>query len=689
MIEPDPCPRQEKVRRDGPALLSLSSLDRHQALCYRIGMASIVIGTAGHIDHGKSALVRALTGIDPDRLPEEKQRGITIDLGFADLDLAPDLHAAIVDVPGHERFVKNMVAGTGGIDVCLLVVAGDEGVMPQTREHVDICRLLGIRHGVVAITKSDLAPDPAWREEVQADIDRELGGTFLDQSPRLWVSSRTGQGLPELKDALVEAGRRVSGRSEDAAPFMPIDRIFSAQGFGTVVTGTLMAGRLRPDDDVDVVPDPGGKLRAVKIRALQSHGRERSEVAAGQRAAVNLSGVAREELSRGQVLCRAGFEPTRSFDARVELVAGAEPRPARFAAILYAGTARSEARIRLWGAERLAFGSPAFARVVLREPMALAGGQRFILRGFSPIPGRGTTIGGGRVLDAHPPRRRVRELAERLHRLDRLAGDSLPERLLALLDGRELNETGADRLALETLEGLGAIRAALAQLAAAGRLLWTDPGSERAVSGAARDAALDRTRRRLQRFHQENPLLPGMPAEALRQHLRLDLAPRVFRALLDDFRRRGELEILADTVRLAGHRVQLSDERSSRGAELAKLFDQAGLAPPGLEEAAQRLSCGVGEARELVSHLQRSGRLVRVASDMYFSASAIEELRARLLRHLESQGGITTQEWKAMVGQSRKFAIPLAEFFDREKITLRVGDRRVLRSASPGRGERT
>ncbi len=652
-------------------------------------MRSIVIGTAGHIDHGKSALVRALTGVDPDRLPEEKQRGITIDLGFADLSLAPDLHAAIVDVPGHERFVKNMVAGTGGIDLCLLVVAADEGVMPQTREHVDICRLLGIRRGVIALTKIDLTPDPAWQEEVLADLGRELAGTFFEASPRVRVSSRTGQGLAELRQLLLEAGREVPPRNASAPPFLPIDRIFSAQGFGTVVTGTLLTGQLRADDAVDIVPDPGGKLRKVKIRALQSHGREQPEALAGQRVAVNLSGVAREELSRGQTLCAVGFEPSRDFESRLELVAGAEPRPARFSAILYAGTAKSEVRVRLWGAERLSPNEAAFARIHAREPLALFAGQRFILRGFAPIPGRGTTIGGGRVLDPHPPRRRTREVQARLERLRRLDTGSLAERLSVLLDGRELAGAGAAELALETGEGLSEVQAALEQIAAGDGLIRTHPEHQRAVGAGARALALERARRILERFHRENPLLPGMPAEALRQRLQPELSPRVFRALLDDFCRRGALAVTADTVRLSSHRVQLSGQRAGQSEKLAALFDQAGLAPPRPEEAAQRLSCGVKEVHELLSHLARSGRLIRVSAELFFSAPAIEELRARLRQHLASRGAITTQEWKGLVGQSRKFAIPLAEYFDREKMTLRVGDRRVPRAADPGRGEET
>ncbi|NMB76679.1 MAG: selenocysteine-specific translation elongation factor [Myxococcales bacterium] len=650
-------------------------------------MRSIVIGTAGHIDHGKSALVRALTGVDPDRLPEEKKRGITIDLGFAELALAPDLHAAIVDVPGHERFVKNMVAGTGGIDLCLLVVAADEGVMPQTREHVDICHLLGIRRGVVALTKIDLTPDPAWQEEVLADLGRELAGTFLEASPKVRVSSRTGQGLAELKRLLLEAGRDVPPRNFSAPPFLPIDRIFSAQGFGTVVTGTLLTGQLRSDGMVDIVPDPGGKLRKVKIRALQSHGREQPEAFAGQRVAVNLSGVAQEELSRGQVICQPGFQPSRDFESRLELVAGAEARPARFSAILYAGTAKSEVRVRLWGAERLSPGEAAFARIHAQEPLALFAGQRFILRGFAPIPGRGTTIGGGRVLDPHPPRRRTREAQVRLERLRRLDRGTLAERVSILLDGRELAGASAAELALETGAGPSEIQAALEQIAGEGGLLWTDPERQRAIGAGARAQALERAHRTLERFHQENPLLPGMPTEALRQRLQPELSPRVFRALLDDFCRRGALAAEADAVRLSTHRVRLSGQRASQSEELAALFDQAGLAPPRPEEAAQRLSCGVKEVTELLSHLVRSRRLIRVSAELFFSAPAIEDLRARLRQHLEQRGAITTQEWKGLVGTSRKFAIPLAEYFDREKVTLRVGDRRVPRTAGAGRGE--
>ncbi len=650
-------------------------------------MRTLVIGTAGHIDHGKSALIRAMTGTDPDRLAEEKQRGITIDLGFAQLALSADLQAGMVDVPGHERFVKNMVAGTGGIDLVLMVVAADEGVMPQTREHLDICGLLGIEHGVVALTKIDLVDESEWIDLVTEDIRDELAGTFLAEAPIVPVSARSGQGLEALRNELIRAADAIEPRSSGGPAMLAIDRAFSMRGFGSVVTGTLISGQLEIDDAIDVVPDASGKLTGLKVRGLQSHNQSLERATAGQRLAVNVSGVDKSSLHRGQVLVHSGsLQAGSELEAVLELLPGAKPLKSRKRLLFHTGTHKVSAAMRLVGRQQLEPGGRCYVRALCEEPVATLPGQHFILRGFAPIAQRGTTIGGGRILAVLPSRRSRRQLAQWLAEFEVLDTGTLAERLAVQLDRAGSRGLNVAEMAMHTGAGPRQVRRELERMLAARRVFKYDREGDRHVSAAEMERLAERARDRLAAFHRANPLLPGMPAEQLRGSLDAPVGPKLFRLLLAELERAGQARAEADRVRLAEHEVRLGAADAQLEQQLIGLFREAGLTPPRLAEAAARLDRPADAVESLLHHLSRTGVLTHLTGDLYIHNAPLRELEQQLVTHLEQNESIDTQTFKKMVGASRKHVIPLAEYFDRQKVTMRIGDRRVLRGQGRSAG---
>ncbi|MCS7041509.1 MAG: selenocysteine-specific translation elongation factor [Bryobacteraceae bacterium] len=615
-------------------------------------MKNIIVGTAGHIDHGKTALVRALTGIDTDRLEEEKRRGISIDLGFAHLE-AGGVRFGFVDVPGHERFVKNMLAGVGGIDLVLLVVAADEGVKPQTREHFEICRLLGIRHGMIVLTKKDLA-DEQMLELARLEAAELARGSFLEGAPAVAVSAVTGDGLAELRERLVELARRVEERNADGIPRLPIDRSFALHGFGTVVTGTLAEGRLRAGEEVEV--QPGG--RRLRIRGLQVHGESVPEAVAGQRTAVNLAGAEAGELRRGMTLTRPGvWEAAGVLDARVELLRSSPPLKHGAPVHFHAWTAETEAEVRLFAAGApLEAGSSGYARLLLREPVLLKPGDRFILRRFSPVE----TIGGGVVIDPQPPLRLKKALvAARLAELER----GPVERRLALWAAEE--PMGAVGVRLAARAGLAPER--LPELAARAGLLALRGEPARLVSRERVAEEADRLRRRLEEFHQAHPLLPGMPRAAAG----LDAA--WLEAVLE-----ADSSIVAEgeLLRLRPFTPQRKTEEAVAEQRMEEIFRQAGLAVPPVEEALAKSGVDPARARTLLQLMIRDGRLVRVSPELIFHRQAIEELKTLLRQKKGQRFGVA--EFKDWTGISRKYAIPLLEFLDRERVTRREGNSRLI-----------
>ena len=643
-------------------------------------MRHVVVGTAGHIDHGKTSLVKALTGTDTDRLPEEKARGITIDLGFAFLEEAGDLVIEIVDVPGHERFVRNMLAGAGGIDLALLVVAADEGVMPQTREHLAICQILRIKSGLVVLSKADLA-EPDWIDLVRDDVRREVADTFLAGCPIVPVSVKTGAGLPELRAALAELGRAVPPKDPDRTARLPIDRVFTVKGFGTVVTGTLVAGRLAIDEKVEVYP------RGVqsKVRGLQVHGHAVERATAGQRTAVNLQGVERAAIERGDVLAPAGtLVPTLLLDGTLELLEDA-PRPikTRDRIRFHAGTQEVMARVLPVGRAELEPGQACHARFRLESPLVALPGDRFVARSYSPI----VTIGGGTILDIAPPRfkRKGPALAEHLA----LLATGEPSQVLE----EHLKQAGvagvrAVDLRARTPFGPQQLRDLLDGLQRAGRIVAVD--REWYLHRDASDRLRSQTLALLEAFHGENPLRGGISREELRSRVG-HAQERVFAQLLGALEAEGVVRSERDQVRLASHAIRLSPEQDRVVKGLEADFRSAGAAPPSPEEALARYGVKGNERHDLFQVLVADRTLVRVKESLFFHADALRSVQEQLVALLRAKKEIGPADFKDLFGVSRKFAIPLMEYFDAQRVTVRVGERRVLREGygrvdNPGSG---
>ena len=612
-------------------------------------MINIIVGTAGHIDHGKTTLVRALTGIDTDRLEEEKRRGISIDLGFAHLTHG-GVRFGFVDVPGHERFIKNMLAGAGGIDMVMLVIGADESIKPQTREHFEICRLLGVRHGLIALTKADIV-DPELVELVKLETADFVAGSFLEGAPVIAVSGVTGLGLPELRDALATIAATVEGRSASGPCRLPIDRSFTLHGFGTVVTGTLIAGVLKPEDEVELHPTG----RRLRVRGVQVHGGLVPKAVAGQRTAINLAAIEATEITRGMTLTPPGlFAPTRVVDCAFDLLHSAIPLKHRAPIHFHSGTAEVEAQVRmLRGTEPLQPGARGYLRLYLKEPLLLLPGDRFIARMFSPV----VTIGGGVVLD-NAPNLRLRKPAV-LEQLPLLDNAPLARRLALFAAESEAGAT-IEILTARTGCAAGPILAAAPE---AGLVLLKD----RLVPRASIEGAIVQLRETLAAFHKQNPLLPGMPrASCSIPAFLLEAALAAGKDLVAE----GEL------LRLASHRLQLKAEEDEATARMEALFRDGGLAVPALNEVLAQSGLDANRSRNLLQLLLREGRLVRVSPELIFHREAINRLRELLAVHKGERFAVP--EFKEWTGISRKFAIPLLEFLDRERVTRRENERRLV-----------
>jgi selenocysteine-specific elongation factor len=630
-------------------------------------MKSIIVGTAGHIDHGKTALVKALTGIDADRLQEEKRRGITIDLGFAHMDLpAPageTLRLGFVDVPGHERFVRNMLAGVGGIDLVLLVIAADEAIKPQTREHFDILQLLGVRRGITVLTKSD-SVDSETLDVVRLEVEEFLRGTFLDKpNSIISVSSLTGSGLEELKRAMVAAAQEVQSRDSHAIARLPIDRVFTMKGFGTVVTGTLVEGTICREDELEVFPTG----RRVRVRGVQVHGEIAEKAVAGQRTALNLAGVSTEDLSRGMTLVPpATLEKTRKADVSLRLLASAaRPLKNRAPLHLHSYTMETVAEVILAGTKQIAPGEQSFARLKLPEPALLLPGDRFILRLFSPV----VTIGGGVVLDAAP----IPRMPGQVEFARILASGSAEAILRARIARRGHNGIAVSRLIAETGWTKIFIEAQLADALNEGRILRTEDllidapaafGLQLFMMSAVED------------FEKKNPLVAGIAKEQLRDQIAASI--EVFDAALATLVRDKKIEVLGDLVRLPGHGVVMKDEEAESKKKIESAFMTAGLNVPALHEVLAGLKIDKARAQKIVTLLLRDKALIKISDELVFHRSALEELRRQVAAYKIKSVTIDVGKFKELTGVSRKYAIPLLEFLDRERVTKRVGDSRQI-----------
>lgn len=652
----------------------------------------VVVGTAGHIDHGKSALVEALTGTDPDRLKEEKSRGITIDLGFASLEEG-DTQLSFVDVPGHERFVKNMLAGASGVDGVLLVIAADESVMPQTREHFDICRLLGVSGGVIALTKTDLV-DAETVELVAMETAELVSGSFLEDAPVIPVSARTGEGLASLRDALFGMASQADPRSTDGAVRFPIDRAFSVKGFGTVVTGTLAAGRMTTDTVLEVLPTGEN----IKVRGLQVHGVSREVAVAGQRVAANLSGIEVSSIRRGDTVVTPGrFEATRRLDTVLALLPGSRPLKHGARVRFHQGTSEVLGRVAVGpildgpgtvagsddGAAEpedapgdLNPGGQAFARLRLETPAVLTRGDRFILRAYSPP----VTIAGGRVIDPAPPRGGMRTAAGR-RRLERLrvgldAGPSGEDEAVTVLVG-ERGVSGLPVSELLTRAGLPtrAADALIERLESAGTIRRIGGV---VVEAASLEAVAERLLTMVTAFHSAQPLSEGVPREEVRERLFRQADGAVFEAVLEDLVTAGRL-VARGRLALTTHHVTLSPEETRISEAALALFTDAALSPPMVAVVPEQIGCAPDAFDRVLRFMVRAGTVHRVGT-LVFEASALDGLKedVRRLGTPDAPARIDVGMFKERYGVSRKFAIPLLEYLDRERVTRRVGQHRIV-----------
>ncbi|HLY22974.1 MAG TPA: selenocysteine-specific translation elongation factor [bacterium] len=632
-----------------------------------------VIGTAGHIDHGKSALVTALTGIDPDRLEEEKRRGMTIDLGFAHLDLPGGRRVGVVDVPGHERLVKNMLAGAAGLDLVLLVIAADEGVMPQTREHLDILRFLHVRRGLVVLNKMDLATEPDWLALVEDDVRALCAGTFLEGAPVLRVSARTGAGLPELVTAIGRALEEAPRRDLAAPARLPVDRSFTMEGFGTVVTGTLWSGRIRAGDALELLPG----RRVVRVRGVQSHGAAVAEAAAGQRVALNLAGVGKDEVGRGDVLATPGtIAPAHVIDARLRLLGDAPPLRDRGRVRMYIAADEVIGRVRLPDRAHLAPGESAVAQIVLERPAVALRGDPFVLRRYSPM----TTIGGGEVIAA--PAALRRRGAAAAAEIEALETSGLDVRILGAIRAAGAAGTSLDALAPLLGEGRERVAAEADALTSGGRVLaMRGRLFAAAVAAGVRDAIL----RTLAAGHEEAPWRVGVPREELKARAFAGGDDRLYGHVFDALAESGEVELAGGHARVRGFvpRRSAADEAAARAIEDA--YREGRYAPPDRADALARTTDRVAAERMLVALLDE-GVLVDAGAGVVFHRDALADVEARVRAHLERHGEITVASLRDLLGNSRKFTLVLLEYFDARHVTRRVGDKRVPARVTRGAG---
>ncbi len=632
-------------------------------------MKSFIIGTAGHIDHGKTELIKALTGTDTDRLKEEKERGISIELGFADLVLPGGVTAGVVDVPGHEHFVKNMLAGATGFDLVLLVVAADDGVMPQTVEHLAIVDLLGVERGVVVVTKADLV-DEDMLELAREDVREALAGTALEGAEVVVTSSRTGQGLDELRKAILRAAEEVRER-DSRGPFrLPVDRVFTIKGIGTVVTGTLWEGSVA--DGEEAVIQPGG--RKVRVRNVQVHGEDVERAYAGQRVALNLPGISRQEVGRGDVIGTPGYlHPTMMLDARLELIAEA-PRALKNRARVrfHHGTREVMARvILLGGREELRPGESAYVQFRLESPVTSIYRDRYIVRSYSPT----TTIGGGIILDSHPRKHRHHQESV-LGALERRERGAAPDLVLLAVEEKGL-PLSFDDLLFRTELPRSELRAALEGLLASGELAVVTGDEPRYITPSLLSTFLERLSSLTAEMHAAAPLKAGIEKEALRQRLDPGMGTDIYEALLRGAVSAGILEVEKGRVRVKGKGRDLSEETRRRQEEILAAIRAGGFSPPLFKELMEIFGLDRNTLRDLLGILLEAGEVEQVNPDFFLASGKLAEAEERIRAHLSDHGRLGVADLREMLGASRKYAIPLLEYFDRKRVTRREGDFRL------------
>ena len=633
-------------------------------------MKQIILGTAGHIDHGKTSLIKALTGIETDRLKEEKQRGITIELGFAHLNLPGGQVLGIVDVPGHEKFVKNMVAGATGIDIVALVIAADEGVMPQTKEHLEICQLLKIQHGLVVLTKIDMV-ESDWLELVKEDVSEYLAETFLADAPMVEVSSVTGQGMEDLTDVLDKLAQEVPEKEIGHIFRVPVDRVFTMKGFGTVITGTGISGKIRIGDEITIYPQGV----STRIRGLQVHNKEENEVSAGLRTAVNLQGIEKAVIRRGDVLAtKDSLRPTYMVDVDLDLLASAPRKLKNRARVrFHSGTSEIMARVVLLDRDEMKPGESCFAQIRLDEPTAVLRGDRYVLRSYSPV----RTIGGGEVLNALPGRKKKRFSDAVLAEMKSLQSGELNELIELFVSIGRFKGVEQRELPFLVNTGKKKLDEVLKKLMAQKKLSQYDKERGALIHADFLQKARGEIIDTLSKYHKDYPLKTGFLKEELRSRTTGSSIQKLFNHLINLLLQEGVIVQEKELVRLKEHQVTLAQDQEEIRQKLEEIYSKSRLQPPYVKEWKNEFPGDSGP--EVLEVMAKEGVLLKVAEELYFHRDAIEELEGRLVDFLKENGEITTPQFKDLTGASRKYAIPLIEYYDRNQVTVRVGDSRVLR----------
>lgn len=640
-------------------------------------MREIVLGTAGHVDHGKTSFIRALTGIETDRLKEEKKRGITIELGFAYLDLPCGHRLGIVDVPGHEKFVKNMVAGVTGMDLVAFIIAADEGIMPQTEEHFEICRLLGMKQGIIVITKKDMV-DEEWLEMVTEEVREYCEGSFLEEAPLVHVSSISGEGIDEVRD-LLDTFVAAQQFKEVHGPFrLPVDRIFAMKGFGSVITGTSMSGRVGIGDELCFYPTD----MVAKVRGIQVHSNAVETVEAGHRTAINLQGVDTAAVSRGMVAATPGsLLPGFMLDCDFfYLASNTKALKHRARVRVHLGTAEIMGRISLLDRDILQPGETAGVQILLEEAVAVWPGDRYVVRSYSPV----ATIGGGAILGNMPPRKRKR-LKERDRQENEkifqiLFDDNVEEKILLFLRERGTAGLTFDELAVR----LGTFGKQLKKIISAPlssrKIVVVDSSTQRYLSKSVSDAIEESLLAILEKFHKQNPLQVGLSKEELRSGSGRNVDQKVFHFCLSDLQKKGLVVQEESAVRLASHQVALQADEKKLQKDLQKWYRDKGLTAPTMRESMDEFSDYPDTlVKEVFALLLREEKLVKVSETLYYDSEVIAGLKDKVRAFIEKEGEIDAPRFKNLTGLTRKFSIPLLEYFDRVKLTIRVGDIRILR----------
>ena len=634
-------------------------------------MKQIILGTAGHIDHGKTSLIKAITGTDTDRLKEEKERGITIELGFASLDLPSGKHLGIVDVPGHEKFVKNMVAGATGIDIVMMVIAADEGVMPQTREHMEICTLLGIRHGLIAMTKTDMV-DEEWMELALEDIREFSQGTFLADSPILPVSSVSGQGLPELLNALDEIAGKIPSQRPSNLFRLPIDRVFTMKGFGTVITGSLVSGKIGVGETIMIYPSG----ITSKVRGIQVHNRSADTAESGMRTAINFQGLDKAAVNRGEVLSTPGsLVPSYMVDVSFHyLASNQKPLKNRILVRFHTGTSEVMGYLMLLEQDELPPGHTAIAQLRLDSPVAIVKEDRFVVRSYSPV----RTIGGGHVLNPAPQKHK-RLKPEVIQKLQDLTSND-PD-LIISYHIEQAGYSGVSFSHLKIMTNLPdkQLETQLQHLLSQKKIIQTDKENRSFIHQTTFDTLQQKFTEHLTDYHSVNPLKAGMPKEELKSKFPLLTNVKLFNQVINQMIKSHQIVQEENMVRLASHRISLGQDQADVRQKIIQTYQGGGLQPPYFREVIKKLDADPKHVQDVMMLLVEEGQIIKTKDDLYFDANAVENLKTRLVEFLKSNGEITTPQFKEMTGVSRKYVIPLIEYFDAKNVTLRVGDSRKLR----------